>query len=148
MISWPGSAFTSIGAGAETMATGATKTLRRARADEATIRIRITYGEDIAIGQGKADLLQGILETGSISGGARKLGMSYRKAWLLVDEMNRCFLEPVVVAMKGGPQGGGTRLTPIGREALDRYRVIQKHAMAAIEAELKEFRRLFLLRKK
>ena len=115
-------------------------------AQEATIRIRITRGEDIAIGQGKADLLEGILETGSISGGARKLGMSYRKAWLLVDEMNRCFREPVVVATKGGPQGGGAVLTPTGREALARYRTIQKHAEAAIAAELKAFRSLLLRR--
>jgi molybdate transport system regulatory protein len=113
-------------------------------AEEATIRIRITCAGEIAIGQGKADLLEGILETGSISGGARKLGMSYRKAWLLVDEMNRCFREPVVVATKGGPQGGGAVLTPLGQEALARYRVIQTHAKAAIETELKEYRRLLL----
>jgi molybdate transport system regulatory protein len=112
--------------------------------DQATLRIRITCGEDIAIGQGKADLLEGILEAGSISGGARRLGMSYRKAWLLVDEMNRCFREPVVVATKGGPRGGGTLLTPIGREALGRYRVIQKHALATIEEELTEFRQLLM----
>jgi molybdate transport system regulatory protein len=122
--------------------------MRHGAPDQATLRIRITCGEDIAIGQGKADLLQGILETGSISGGARKLGMSYRKAWLLVDEMNRCFCEPVVVATKGGSGGGGALLTPVGIEALDRYRIIQKHAMAAIETELKEFRQLFLLKKK
>ena len=73
--------------------------------------------------------------------------MSYRKAWLLVDEMNRCFRTPVVLATKGGPQGGGAVLTPVGKEALQRYRVIQRHAMGAIEKELKEFRRLLLLDK-
>ena len=111
---------------------------------DAAIRIRITRGEDIAIGQGKADLLESVLETGSISGAARRQGMSYRKAWLMVDEMNRCFREPVVVATKGGPQGGGAVLTDTGREALSRYRIIQKHAEAAIEAELKAFRDLLL----
>ncbi len=122
--------------------------MRHPNPEEATLRIRITCGEDIAIGQGKADLLQGILETGSISGGARKLGMSYRKAWLLVDEMNRCFREPVVVATKGGPRGGGALLTDLGREALDRYREIQTHAMASIAQELREYRRLLVAGKK
>lgn len=118
--------------------------MRHPHPEEATLRIRITCGEDIAIGQGKADLLQGIAETGSISGGARKLGMSYRKAWLLVDEMNRCFREPVVVASKGGPRGGGALLTDLGREALDRYRAIQVHALASIAQELRAYRRLLV----
>ncbi len=110
--------------------------------DQATLRIRITCGDDIAIGQGKADLLQGVRETGSIAGAARRMGMSYRKAWLLLDEMNRCFREPVVVAVKGGPSGGGAVLTPLGQEALDRYRIIQQHARAAIEQELAAYRQL------
>ncbi len=109
---------------------------------ETSLRIRIACGEDIAIGHGKADLLEGIRATGSISGAARGLGMSYRKAWLLVDEMNRSFREPVVVASKGGPPGGGAVLTPLGAEALRRYRAIQKAALEAIEGDLKAFRRL------
>ena len=110
------------------------------------IRIGIPSGDHYAMGPGKADLLEAILETGSISAAGRKLNMSYRRAWLLVDEMNRCFREPVVVATKGGPQGGGAVLTPTGREALARYRTIQKHALAAITAELKAFRSLLLKR--
>lgn len=111
----------------------------------ATIRIRIAVGENIAIGQGKADLLDAIARTGSIAAAARELKMSYRKAWLLVDEMNQCFLSPVVLAAKGGPQGGGAQLTPIGAEALSRFRAIQAKASTAIEGDVKAFRKKLLL---
>lgn len=110
----------------------------------ATIRIRIAYGENIAIGQGKADLLEAIGRTGSISAAARDLDMSYRKAWLLVDEMNQSFKTPVVVAVKGGSSGGGAQVTALGQEALARFREIQAKASAAIAADVKAFRkRLF-----
>lgn len=111
----------------------------------ASIRIRLTCGDEIAMGQGKADLLEAILETGSISAAGRKLGLSYRKAWLMVDEMNRCFTQPVVDAMKGGAQGGGARVTELGQDALRQYRAIQSLAQAAIEKELKAFRRLLAI---
>ncbi len=110
----------------------------------ATIRIRIAYGENIAIGQGKADLLEAIGRSGSISAAARELDMSYRKAWMLMDEMNQSFKSPVVVAAKGGPKGGGAQVTALGLEALTRFREIQAKASAAIEADVKAFRkRLF-----
>jgi len=108
----------------------------------ASIRIRLTCGDEIAMGQGKADLLEAIQETGSISAAGRRLGLSYRKAWLMVDEMNRCFTRPVVEAAKGGAKGGGAKLTELGREALRQYRIIQALAKAAIEKELREFRKL------
>jgi len=110
----------------------------------ATIRIRIGVGENIAIGQGKADLLESIGRTGSISAAARELGMSYRKAWMLVDEMNQCFPSPVVTAAKGGLRGGGAVVTGLGQEALTRFRRIQAKAMAAIEADVREFRKKLL----
>jgi molybdate transport system regulatory protein len=109
-----------------------------------TIRIRIAVGENIAIGQGKANLLEAISRTGSISAAARELDMSYRKAWMLVDEMNQCFPSPVVTAAKGGLRGGGARVTPLGQEALARFRRIQAMASAAIEAEVREFRKKLL----
>lgn len=108
----------------------------------ASIRIRIACGDEIAMGQGKADLLEAIAATGSIAAAGREMGMSYRKAWLLVDEMNRCFAKPVVEAVKGGTKGGGARVTEAGREALSQYRTIQAKAHAAIESELKTFRAL------
>lgn len=109
-----------------------------------TIRIRIAVGENIAIGQGKADLLEAIGRTGSISAAARELDMSYRKAWMLVDEMNQCFPSPVVTAVKGGLRGGGAQVTALGQEALARFRRIQAKASAAIEAEVREFRKKLL----
>ena len=108
----------------------------------ASIRIRLLCGDEIAMGQGKADLLEAILETGSISAAGRKLGMSYRKAWLMVDEMNRCFVHSVVEATKGGTRGGGARVTENGMEALRQYRSLQTQAQAAIEEELQAFRKL------
>jgi molybdate transport system regulatory protein len=108
----------------------------------ASIRIRLLCGDEIAMGQGKADLLEAIQETGSIAAAGRKLGISYRKAWLMADEMNRCFAHPVVEAVKGGAQGGGARLTEHGLEALRQYRSLQILAQAAIEKELQVFRKL------
>jgi len=106
-----------------------------------TIRIRIAVGGNIAIGQGKADLLEAIGRTGSISAAARELAMSYRKAWMLVDEMNQCFPTPVVTAAKGGLRGGGAQVTALGQEALTRFRRIQAKAFAAIEGDVREFRK-------
>lgn len=108
----------------------------------ASIRIRVLCGEEIAIGQGKADLLEAIAQHGSISAAGRQLGLSYRKAWLMVDEMNRCFASPVVETTKGGTQGGGARVTELGRQALAQYRTLQTKAQGAIEAELAAFRAL------
>ena len=106
------------------------------------IRIGIPMGEHYAMGPGKADLLEAIQETGSISGAGRKLGMSYRRAWLLVDEMNTCFRAPLVVAHLGGAKGGGAEVTELGREALKRYRALQNLAWSAVRHPLREFQRL------
>src|SRR6476619_5239667 len=79
-------------------------------------QIRIMFRKAIAMGPGKADLLRAIEQTGSISAAARALGMSYRRAWLLVDTMNQCFRAPLVEAEAGGKRGGGARLTRVGAE--------------------------------
>lgn len=104
----------------------------------AQFRLRIKYGEEIAIGPGKIAILEAIAETGSISGAGRKLGMSYRRAWLLVDQMNQYFKDPVVHAASGGSQGGGTALTPTGTEVIKLYRTIeqqsQTHSALLLEA--------------
>jgi molybdate transport system regulatory protein len=81
-------------------------------------RLRIRRGDDIAVGPGKIDLLEAIDAAGSITAAARSLGMSYRRAWLLVDTMNRCFRTPVVEAEAGGKRGGGARLTRLGRDVI------------------------------
>jgi len=108
----------------------------------AQFRLRITRGEDIAVGPGKVDLLEAIAATGSITAAARRLGMSYRRAWLLVDTMNRCFKNPVVDAEAGGSHGGGTQLTGVGAEALQRYRKMEKLAASAAAIELRKLQRL------
>ncbi|MFZ5724574.1 MAG: winged helix-turn-helix domain-containing protein [Pseudomonadota bacterium] len=92
---------------------------------ELKIRARITVGEEIAFGPGKAELLAAIADCGSISAAGRQLGMSYRRAWLLVDTMNRCFREPLVLAATGGRQGGGAQLSPLGEAVLAQYRALQ-----------------------
>jgi len=108
----------------------------------AHFRLRISRGDDIAIGPGKIDLLEAIASTGSITAAAKALGMSYRRAWLLVDMMNRCFVSPVVAAEAGGPRGGGTRLTPVGEEVMRRYRQIEAVAEAANADDLAALLRL------
>ena len=106
---------------------------------EVKFRLRITRGEDIAVGPGKIDLLVAIAKTGSITAAAKELGMSYRRAWLLVDTMNRCFKSPVVDAEAGGRRGGGTALTPVGVEVVRRYRRIESAAAKAGTADIRAF---------
>ena len=105
-------------------------------------RLRVTRGPDIAVGPGKVELLEAIAKTGSITAAARSLGMSYRRAWLLVDTMNRCFRSPVVEAEVGGKRGGGARLTTRGAEAVRRYRRIEKLATQASAAEMRRLLKL------
>jgi molybdate transport system regulatory protein len=103
-------------------------------------RWRISRGSTIAFGPGKADLLEAIGRTGSISSGARALGMSYRRAWLLVETMNGSFASPLIVTSKW--RGGGARLTPAGRKALSLYRDIEAKSEAAARSHLVALRRL------
>ena len=103
---------------------------------EVRLTLRVDFGTDRAIGPGKVLLLEAIRDTGSISQAGRALGMSYRRAWLLVDDMNRCFREPVVTAQPGGSQGGGAALTAFGQKVIQRYRTIETEAMAATKPQL------------
>jgi len=89
------------------------------------ITIRLYCGNEIAMGPGKADLLEAIRAQGSISGAGRAMGMSYRRAWLLVDTMNRCWKEPLVATAPGCAHGGGARLTESGTKVLAHYRRLQ-----------------------
>jgi len=111
-------------------------------APDVRFRLRISKGPDIAIGPGKIDLLEAIANTGSISAAAKALGMSYRRAWLLVDTMNRCFKLPVVSAETGGARGGGAQVTPLGAEVVHRYRRIESLAEKAAAADLRTLKRL------
>jgi len=100
------------------------------------------FGPEIAIGPGKADLLDAIAATGSISESARRLGMSYRRAWLLVDTMNRCFREPLVSSATGGSGGGGAHVTDFGNRVLRHFRAMEKRIDRAIEPDLAAFSEL------
>lgn len=88
----------------------------------ARLRISIVLESGARIGPGKVKLLESVRDTGSISAAARDMGMSYKRAWLLLDSMNRAFREPVVKAAPGGTGGGGAVLTPFGADLLERYR--------------------------
>jgi len=92
------------------------------------IKIQIYCGDEIAMGPGKADLLEAILREGSISGAGRALGMSYRRTWLLVDAMNRCWDVPLVETAAGGSKGGGAHVTELGKSVLAHYRALQRDA--------------------
>jgi molybdate transport system regulatory protein len=93
------------------------------------------------MGPGKAELVERIAETGSISAAARGLGMSYRRAWQLVEALNRDFREPVVLTSIGGTRGGGAQVTPFGRKLAAEFRRMEDKASAAIADDLKRFKR-------
>lgn len=95
------------------------------------IKLQVYCGGEIAMGPGKADLLEAIQRHRSISAAGRALGMSYRRAWLLVDTMNRCWAEPLVATSPGAAQGAGARITPFGETVLARYRALQDAAEQA-----------------
>lgn len=107
-----------------------------------TPQIRISFKKSIAMGPGKADLLDAIAATGSISAAARDLGMSYRRAWLLVETMNQCFHEPLVATATGGQHGGGAVVTELGCEVVRRYRAMERKAAASVAKEMAEFANL------
>jgi len=109
---------------------------------EVRFHIRESGNEtELAIGPGKVALLEAIEQTGSITASARKLGMSYRRAWLLVDETNRCLIRPAVETAAGGQKGGGTVLTPVGVELVRRYRELEQKTEVAVARKLKSMMR-------
>jgi molybdate transport system regulatory protein len=102
----------------------------------ATLKVSIVFESGARIGPGKAKLLESLRDTGSISAAARDMGMSYKRAWLLLESMNQAFTKPVVAAAPGGTGGGGATLTAFGVEVLERYRRIQKRAVAAASQDI------------
>jgi molybdate transport system regulatory protein len=102
----------------------------------ARLKLSIILASGARVGPGKAKLLENIRDTGSISAAARDMGMSYKRAWLLIDSINQAFETPVVTAATGGHHGGGARLTDFGRELLERYRRIEAQADAQAAADL------------
>ena len=105
---------------------------------ETRLTVRVDFGADRALGPGKVRLLEAVRSAGSISQAGRSLDMSYRRAWLLIDDMNRCFQEPVVATQPGGAQGGGAALTKFGEDLIRKYRAIETQAMAAAKTQLRD----------
>jgi molybdate transport system regulatory protein len=100
------------------------------------LTLRVELGAGRALGPGKIRLLEAIDQTGSITQAGRSLGMSYRRAWLLVNDMNNCFRDPVVEAEQGGAHGGGTTLAPLGKKLVEQYHAIEAEALAATSKHL------------
>lgn len=106
------------------------------------LRMRITVGDVIAIGPGKIDLLEALDATGSITSAAKSLGMSYRRAWLLIDEINHALKVPAVTTAAGGAKGGGSALTDTGRSVITLYRQIESTALEVCKADIKQLMKL------
>lgn len=105
------------------------------------LTLRVVGDGAPAMGPGKAELIERIACSGSISAAARAMGMSYRRAWQLVEALNAAYKKPVVVTAVGGERGGGARVTPHGRRLAASFRAMEHKASAAIAADLRRFRR-------
>lgn len=104
--------------------------------------LRIVLSETAYIGPGRADLLEGIASTGSISAAGKAMGMSYKRAWGLVQALNEGFGQPLVETARGGAGQGGAVLTPSGQEVLSRYRAMERATESAIAEDVAALRRL------
>ena len=98
--------------------------------------IKIDFGTEVRLGPGKVRLLELIAETGSISAAARQMEMSYRRAWLLIDEVNGIFGNPVVETATGGAGGGGAKVTPLGEAVIAAFRDIENTATELVQTKL------------
>jgi len=107
----------------------------------ARLSIRIDFGTDLRVGPGKIQLLEEIAALGSIAAGGRALHMSYRRAWELIEDLNKTFGKPVVESKSGGKKGGGATLTPLGLALISRYRAMERAAASATEAHLEALKR-------
>jgi molybdate transport system regulatory protein len=105
-------------------------------------RMRVTKGETIAIGPGKISLLEAVRKHGSISAAARSLDMSYRRAWLLIDELNRSLESPATISEQGGQSGGGCVLTPVGESIIRLYREVEAQAQSACATQIESLTKL------
>jgi molybdate transport system regulatory protein len=103
------------------------------------LTLRILGNGSAAMGPGKAELVARIDATGSISAAARDMGMSYRRAWQLVEALNKSFREPVVVTATGGKRGGGAEVTAFGRALVAQFHAMENKASSAIADELAQY---------
>ncbi len=105
-------------------------------------RLRIMWGDEVALGPGRVELMEFIGETGSLRAAAERMGISYMRAWNLVKLTNRCFSAPVVEASRGGQTGGGAKLTDAGRAAIELYRQMEQRSQRAVRQPWSQLRRL------
>lgn len=107
-------------------------------------RLRLVLAPGVALGPGKAELLAGIRDTGSIAAAGRRMGMSYKRAWMLTEALNGHFQGPLVLAATGGAKGGGAALTQLGVEVLERYRKMERRVARAIEPDMTVLRTIVM----
>jgi molybdate transport system regulatory protein len=105
-------------------------------------RLRVRVGDEVALGPGKAELLQLVQQTGSITEAAKGMGMSYMRAWKLIQTMNRCFKESLVLTARGGRDGGGAEITELGRKSLLLYQKMERDSLRVCERSRKSLQRL------
>ncbi|GAB2203902.1 winged helix-turn-helix domain-containing protein [Roseibium sp. ROS1] len=105
-------------------------------------RIRLVFGPDEMMGPGKAELLERIQRTGSIAAAGREMGMSYKRAWQLVETLNAMFRSPLVERSRGGAKGGGAQITETGLAVLEEYRAIELKARAAGDPHIEKLKTL------
>ena len=106
-----------------------------------TARIRIYFGSNLAIGPGRIELLEGVRRTGSLAKAARDMGMSYRRAWLLMQSLNESLRSPATLAKRGGTMGGGATVTPVGHALISTYRGMESNATRNINRRFARFAR-------
>jgi len=113
--------------------------MTEAREDKSRPKLRILLGAAVALGPGKVALLEAVDKSGSITGAALYMGMSYRRAWKLIEAMNNDFKVPLIATSSGGRGGGGALVTKAGFDALKRYRSMETKAGQAVEKEISDF---------
>ncbi|WP_296578321.1 winged helix-turn-helix domain-containing protein [Phreatobacter sp.] len=106
------------------------------------VTLRVDFAPGVRLGPGKADLLEGIRDTGSIAAAGRRMGMSYKRAWMLVETMNAMFAEPLVTSSKGGRDGGGAELTEAGLTVLSAFRAMEEKLRTSSAGEIATLSRL------
>lgn len=112
----------------------------------AAVSVRLRFADDARLGPGKIALLEAVGRSGSIAAAGRDMSMSYRRAWLLIDSLNRMFDEPVVHASPGGANGGGATLSPLGRELVAAYRAMEADTVRAIDRHFEALRERMVVR--
>jgi molybdate transport system regulatory protein len=108
---------------------------RSVRVKRISPRLRVSCGDEVALGPGKAELLMAVAETGSIREAAERLDMSYMRAWTLIRTMNQCFAEPLVERVRGGKEGGGAHLTATGSKVLELYQRMERNCLVTINQD-------------